>query len=530
MPGDVRYAPYVNMAPHDAVPPRPVGFRPHRIADGMAPHQHPLNQHQPQQQAQHQQHHPQQPRLHSPAFYHEPRVLVGGHPLVASAPVYDLDGRSNSSRGWDYTSPGYMYYTPPASNGSLPQPGVNPMILPPSTVPPNRYVPSHQPVPAVPPRLPDRRIIPYHHPTRGFWVDQFASVNVNRQEPLPQDWHPFAETVPEPHVAQPAVTGGVMAILDYDLKVMAEFVANVGCNFINIRKPWDTLILFVERVLNQTRLPSSTVILGITYLSRRLAFERPPYDASPDTSLIPMNQLHEYLTISLLLANKFLDDNTFTNTSWSDISGILRHDLNVSERDWLKKLGYSLHLDPLEQKGWSTWRKAWETWEFEATGKTTSSLLTPVLSRSNSAVSSPQCTAGLASPAPSSFPSSSVGWNPRRKSIAPAYLTPPISPTFDTEFSRITTPTNSQWPPSKPVYLHNQNQVFWRPLPNTRNLPVGAYQYVPVIPQQFHHHPTSHFWEPEKGTGSPWCECAACLTHVNIDHPSQRPTWVGMAG
>lgn len=325
-----------------------------------------------------------------------------------------------------------------------------------------------------------------------------------------------------------------MAILDYDLKVMAEFVSNVSCNFINIRKPWDALILFVERVLNQTRLPSSTVILGITYLAQRLAFESTSYGAAPDAPLLPMNQLYEYLTISLILANKFLDDNTFTNTSWSDISGILRHDLNVSERDWLKKLGYSLHLNPLEQKGWSTWRKAWETWEFDVTGKTNSSLLTPVLSRSNSAVSSPQCNAGLASPLPSTFPSSSAGWNPKTKSTAAAYLTPPISPTFDTsldtDFSPITPPTNFQWPTSKPVYHHNQNQVSWRPLPKTRNIPVGTYQYVPVLPQQFHHHPASHFWEPEKGTGSPWCECAVCLTHATLDHTAPRPTWVGMAG
>src|SRR5271170_5699712 len=538
MPGDVRYAPYVNMAPHDAVPPRPVGFRPHRLATGgMALHQHQIQHHQQQQahhQQQQQQHHPQHQRLQSPAFYQGTRVPVGGHQMVSTTPVYAMDGHSNSSHGWDYSSPGYMYYTPPASNGSLARPVVNPMIPPHAMVPQTRYVPGPPLVSAVPPRLPDRRIVPYNHPARGFWVDQFASVDVSRQEPLPQDWHPFAETFQEPPVAQPAVTGGVMAILDYDLKVMAEFVANVSCNFINIRKPWDALVSFVERVLNQTRLPSSTVILGITYLAQRLAFETPLFDAAPDAPLVPMNQLYEYLTISLILANKFLDDNTFTNTSWSDISGILRNDLNVSERDWLKKLGYSIHLNPLEQKGWSTWSKAWETWEFEATGKTTSSLLTPVLSRSNSAVSSPQCNAGLASPLPSTFPSSSAGWNPKTKSTAAAYLTPPISPTFDTsldtDISPITPPTNFQWPPSKPVYHHNQNQVSWRPLPNTRNIPVGAYQYLPVLPQQFHHHPASHFWEPEKGTGSPWCECTVCLTHVTLDHNAPRPTWVGMAG
>ena len=60
MPGDVRYAPYVNMAPQDPAF-RPVGFRPHRLTAGMSYHQHqhlhqppppapPSQQHQQQQQ------------------------------------------------------------------------------------------------------------------------------------------------------------------------------------------------------------------------------------------------------------------------------------------------------------------------------------------------------------------------------------------------------------------------------------------------------------------------------------------------
>src|SRR5271170_6830074 len=104
MPGDVRYAPYVNMAPHDAAPPRPIGLRPHRMAGGMALHQHHLQQHQQQQQQQQQLHHQHQ-RLQSPAFYQGLGVPMGGHQMIPTTPIYPLDGRSNSSRGWDYSSP-----------------------------------------------------------------------------------------------------------------------------------------------------------------------------------------------------------------------------------------------------------------------------------------------------------------------------------------------------------------------------------------------------------------------------------------
>ena len=518
MPGDVRYAPYVNMAPQDHAV-RPVGFRPHRLATGMSYHQHQHLYQQPPPPAPptQQQHH------QSPAYFQGTHIPIGGHKMVPTAPMYPLDARSLSSRGWEYSSPGYTYYTPPLSNGSLSQSGVNPMIPPPAAlVSQSRYVPT---IAAGPPRLPDRHIMPYGHPNRGFWVDQFASVDVNRQEPLPQDWHPFVDAPP---VIQPVVTGGVMAILDYDLKVMAEFVANVSCNFINLHKPWAALTLFVEKVLNQTRLPSSTVILGITYLAKRLSLELPSYEVDPTAPLIPTTQLYEYLTISFILANKFLDDNTFTNTSWSDISGIVRHDLNVSERDWLKKLGYSLHLNPLEKKGWSTWRKAWETWQFDATGKTSPSFLTPVLSRSNSAVSSPQCNDGLSSPHQPPFPSSSLGWSSKTSSQT-AYLTPPISPTFDSSIdidflSPITPPSNYQWPPSKPVY--NPSQPSWRPLPNTRNIPMGVYPPVPLFQKPLPPHAT-HFWETENGSRSPWCECNFCLGY---DHTVPRPKWINMAG
>jgi hypothetical protein len=371
--------------------------------------------------------------------------------------------------------------------------------------------------------------VPYGNSTRGFWVDQFAFVDVSRQEHLPQDWHPFVDVVPDkPPASQPPVTGGVMAVLDYDIKVMAEFVANVSCNFINLPKPWPSLTLFTERVLNQTRLPSSTVILGITYLAKRLSLEEPPYDGDPNAPLIPTTQLHKYLTISLILANKFLDDNTFTNSSWSDISRIDRQDLNVSERDWLQKLGYSLHLNPTEPKGWSTWRKAWETWQYEATGKTTPSLLTPVLSRTNSSVPSPQSNtvprSDLTSSHSQPFPPT---WATQGTA---AYLTPPISPTFDPSFehdfqSPVTPPPNSQWGPSKPVYY--LNQLTWRPLPNTRNVPMGAYTHVPPSQKSYLPPSLTHYWEVDHGSASPWCECNVCLSTVSTHYP--KGTGMAMA-
>jgi len=522
------------MAPQDPAL-RPIGYRPHRLPTGTAFHPQQLHQ-QAQQHIQQQ----QQQSITSPTFYPDPSRIPPGAPQMIPAPsMYPPDGRTLSSRRWEYSSPGYSYFTPPTSNGRAAHPMADFVMAgpPPVLVTQSRFVPPPpQPIvslPVAPPRLPDRRIMPYNQPSRAFWVDQFASVDVNRQEPLPQDWHPFVDNVADPVCSQPPTTGGVMAVLDYDLNIMAEFVANVSCNFINLHKPWTSLCLFVEKVLNQTRLPSSTVILGITYLHKRLALERPSFDRDPEAPLIPKTQLYEYLTISLVLANKFLDDNTFTNTSWSDISGISRQEINVSERDWLKKLRYDLHVNPTEQKGWSTWRKAWETWEFDATGKrNAASLLTPVLSRSNSSMSSPR-PEKLSSPqALTSFPSTNVGWSTTeisasRHPLATPYLTPPISPTFDpsidVEFlSPITPPSNGQWvlPPANSGCPPLQQQVSWRPLPNTRNVPMNMY----LTGFQKPLYPSHSSWDLEKGT-NPWCEFDVSFGR---DHTISRPKWLGL--
>lgn len=515
MPGDVRYTPYVNMAPQDPTV-RPFGGRP-RFAPAMPPHQHQF-QHQQQQQLHHQ----------SPAYYQATHIPVGGVHMVPS-PIYAMDGRSHSSRGREYSSPisaGYSYFTPPASNGLMSHSVAGQMIPPPGLTMQPRFVNGPQPMPVAPPRLPDRRIMPYGHPQRGFFVDQFASVDVFRREPLPQDWHPFVDYSEPP--SQPAVTGGVMAILDYDVKVMAEFVANVGCNFINLPKPWAALTSFVEKVLNQTRLPSSTVILAITYLAKRLTYDTPISD-DPNAPLIETSKLYEYLTMSLILANKFLDDNTFTNTSWSDISGIARKDINVMERDWLWKTDYRLHVNPVEQKGWSTWRKAWETWQFDATGKGSPSLLSPVLSRTNSSVSSPQSNGPRS---PSRFAPSNLVRMSKNQFQNDAYLTPPVSPTFDSSsdsdfFSPVTPPPYNQWQPLMNPSYHPA-QLSWRPLSNARNVPLSVYPQVPIIQKPIPPRLSSNFWEPEKGSGSPWCECAGCHGNPTFNHTPHRPNWIGM--
>jgi hypothetical protein len=53
-----------------------------------------------------------------------------------------------------------------------------------------------------------------------------------------------------------------------------------------------------------------------------------------------------------LVANKFLDDNTFTNKTWSDVSGMKVTDLNIMELEFLDVLRFKLFIRSDEYERW----------------------------------------------------------------------------------------------------------------------------------------------------------------------------------
>lgn len=71
---------------------------------------------------------------------------------------------------------------------------------------------------------------------------------------------------------------------------------------------------------------------------------------------------HRMLTIALLLASKFLDDNTFQNKSWSEVTGLAVGDLNALEKTWLEEIGWHLHVDPEGTKGFSQYKTTWDSY------------------------------------------------------------------------------------------------------------------------------------------------------------------------
>jgi hypothetical protein len=65
----------------------------------------------------------------------------------------------------------------------------------------------------------------------------------------------------------------------------------------------------------------------------------------------------------MLLASKFLDDNTFQNRSWSDVSGIAVTELNTLEYEWLESCQWQLHINLDTSSDYMAWLESWKDWQ-----------------------------------------------------------------------------------------------------------------------------------------------------------------------
>ena len=231
-------------------------------------------------------------------------------------------------------------------------------------------VPSHMPAPILPPiRVPD------------------VITNASQAAHAYSNHHSVASRAPENDTGK--VSGGVAAHLDYEMEHMVDFVAE------SAQGMYDLLVTrlyladvdlsrsvqsggnhnsgaappfrkYVASILSSTRLPSSTVVLALHYLATRMtilsARGSSPKITDSDNTTGNGNggsPLYHLLTTALMLASKFLDDNTFQNRSWADVSQIPVAQLNRHELAWLADVHWSLHFDPRDTRGFAAWIQQW---------------------------------------------------------------------------------------------------------------------------------------------------------------------------
>ncbi|TKA42975.1 hypothetical protein B0A49_13995, partial [Cryomyces minteri] len=158
----------------------------------------------------------------------------------------------------------------------------------------------------------------------------------------------------QPPPKEEKVAGGVSSKLDYEMETMTDFVSEMAQGMYALYKSQICIAdidlirsvlpgtsvhpsfrKWVSQVLCATRLPSATILLSLYYLSVRITMLS---KAGPKTPV--EGQSYRLLTISMIIGSKFLDDNTFINRSWSEVSGIKVAELNRLELEWLQDIGF----------------------------------------------------------------------------------------------------------------------------------------------------------------------------------------------
>ncbi|KAG0170665.1 hypothetical protein DFQ30_002180 [Apophysomyces sp. BC1015] len=103
---------------------------------------------------------------------------------------------------------------------------------------------------------------------------------------------------------------------------------------------------FCRQILHATQLSESVVLLSLKYIAMLLQ-NNPNIQGAEGSE-------YRLFTVALMLANKFLDDNTFTNKTWSDVSGMKVTDLNIMEFEFLDVLRFRMFVRKDEYERWKT--------------------------------------------------------------------------------------------------------------------------------------------------------------------------------
>lgn len=103
---------------------------------------------------------------------------------------------------------------------------------------------------------------------------------------------------------------------------------------------------WVHTILTTTQVTQNVILLALLFVYR-LKSTNPKVNGSPGSE-------YRLLTVALMLGNKFLDDNTYTNKTWAEVSGIAVKEIHVMEVEFLSNMRYGL-LTSKEQ--WADWLK-----------------------------------------------------------------------------------------------------------------------------------------------------------------------------
>ncbi|BGP42043.1 hypothetical protein JCM10449v2_006045 [Rhodotorula kratochvilovae] len=144
-------------------------------------------------------------------------------------------------------------------------------------------------------------------------------------------WLWFAPSGTSAHGAGAGATAGAAAPVD-----------SSGVTKLQVR-PSDRFVRFCQEVLSTTQVSESVVLLALLFISRL-----------KQRNAINGAQGSEYrlAVTGLMLANKILDDNTYTAQTWSQVSSLELGPLVAGEAEFLRGLDWSLHVTGRDFEAW----------------------------------------------------------------------------------------------------------------------------------------------------------------------------------
>lgn len=105
-----------------------------------------------------------------------------------------------------------------------------------------------------------------------------------------------------------------------------------------------TFITFLQKLLETTQVSKSVIVLSLHYIYRLK--ERNQWTPAQEGSEFRI------AVAGLMMANKFLDDNTYTNKTWSEVSGISLTEINRMEREFLLGVDFDLYVSKPTYESW----------------------------------------------------------------------------------------------------------------------------------------------------------------------------------
>ncbi|KAI9672445.1 MAG: hypothetical protein M1829_004524 [Trizodia sp. TS-e1964] len=101
---------------------------------------------------------------------------------------------------------------------------------------------------------------------------------------------------------------------------------------------------WVTTILSTTQVTQNVILLALLFIYR-LKNLNPAVKGKSGSEF-------RLLTVALMLGNKFLDDNTYTNKTWAEVSGISVQEVHIMEVEFLSNMRYSLFTSEAEWKEW----------------------------------------------------------------------------------------------------------------------------------------------------------------------------------